>query len=171
MLIKFGELGRTSHSPCGLWLAYPTPGRLHATTVPLPLHRVTLNTSSAFPNLSRVRSGVVAIGAKLLRQFDAAERVDVVIGSSSVPVAASQGAIATEAKLPFIALCPIRLDPQKQPYVFSVPQPVPLMVEGVVAHMRAAGIKSVGFIGFTDAWGDLTYKAMTDAAGAAGITH
>jgi len=110
-----------------------------------------------------------ANGTRIVRKLAAEDKVDVVIGSSVVPVAGAQAAVATELKVPFIALCPIAIDPVKQPFVFGVPQQVQLMVDAVADHMQAAGIKTVGFIGFTDAWGDLNLRALTQAGATRGI--
>ena len=43
------------------------------------------------------------------------------------------------------------------------------MVDAVVERMKRNGVKTVGYIGFTDAWGDLVYDALMKAAGPAGI--
>ena len=110
-----------------------------------------------------------ANGTRIVRKLAAEDKVDVVIGSSVVPVAGAQAAVATELQVPFIALCPIAIDPVKQPFVFGVPQQVQLMVDAVADHMQAAGIKTGGFIGFTDAWGDLNLRALTQAGATRGI--
>ncbi len=109
------------------------------------------------------------VGARNARRFATEDKVDVIIGSSTVPVALAQGGVASEARIPFIALCPIPIDPAKQAYLFAVPQPIPLMVSAVVEHMQAAKVKTVGFIGFSDSWGDLNYNHMKGAGTAAGV--
>ena len=38
------------------------------------------------------------------------------------------------------------------------------MVDAVVERMKANGVKTVGYIGFTDAWGDLVYDALHEGA-------
>ena len=38
------------------------------------------------------------------------------------------------------------------------------MVDAVVERMKANGVKTVAYIGFTDAWGDLVYDALMKAA-------
>jgi branched-chain amino acid transport system substrate-binding protein len=43
------------------------------------------------------------------------------------------------------------------------------MVDAVVERMKRNGVKTVGYIGFSDAWGDLVYDALMKAAGPAGI--
>ena len=109
------------------------------------------------------------IGAKNARRFAVEDKVDVIIGSSTVPVALAQGAVANEARIPFIALCPIPIDATKQTYLFAVPQPIPLMVGAIVEHMQANKVKSVGYIGFSDSWGDANYNSLKSGGGAAGL--
>lgn len=109
------------------------------------------------------------VGAKNARRFAVEDKVDVIIGSSTVPVALAQGAVANEARIPFIALCPIPIDATKQTYLFAVPQPIPLMVGALVEHMQANKVKTVGYIGFSDSWGDANYNSLKSAGGAAGL--
>ena len=55
------------------------------------------------------------------------------------------------------------------PWIFTVAQPTQLMVDAVVDRMKQNGVKTVGYIGFSDAWGDLVYNALMKAAPGAGI--
>lgn len=41
-----------------------------------------------------------------------------------------------------------------------MPQPVPVMMEVVVEHMKAHNVKTVAFIGLNDSWGDLVFKGI-----------
>lgn len=109
------------------------------------------------------------VGAKNARKFVSDDKVDVIIGSSTVPVAMAQGTVATESRIPFIALCPIAIDLPKQSYLFAVPQPIPLMVDAVVEHMKASKIRTAGYIGFSDPWGDMNYQYLTSGAQQSGI--
>lgn len=109
-------------------------------------------------------------GAKLVQKFATDEKVDVIIGSSTVPVAIAQGAVANEARIPFIAIAPIAIDPAKQPYLFTVPQPIPLMLEALLEHMHATQIKRVGYIGFADPWGDMNHNFAKNVGEPLGIT-
>jgi branched-chain amino acid transport system substrate-binding protein len=109
------------------------------------------------------------VGARNARRFATEDKVDVIIGSSTVPVAMAQGGVANESRIPFMALCPIPIDPAKQAFLFAVPQPIPLMVSAVVEHMQATKVKTVGYVGFSDSWGDLNYKFLKSGGAAAGI--
>jgi ABC-type branched-subunit amino acid transport system substrate-binding protein len=48
--------------------------------------------------------------------------------------------------------------------VFRSEPSADLMVQRVVADMVANGVKTVGFIGFSDSWGEVLHKALTKAA-------
>jgi len=97
------------------------------------------------------------------------DKVDVLMGTSGVPAAIAMAQVGREAKTPMIGLTPIALDAKENPWVFTVAQPTQLMVDAVVERMKRNGVKTVGYIGFADAWGDLVYDAMMKAAPAAGI--
>jgi branched-chain amino acid transport system substrate-binding protein len=97
------------------------------------------------------------------------DKVDVLMGTSGVPAAIAMAQVGKEAKVPMIGLTPIALDPADNPWVMTVAQPTQLMVDAVVERMKRNGVKTLGYIGFTDAWGDLVYNALIKAAEPAGI--
>jgi branched-chain amino acid transport system substrate-binding protein len=43
------------------------------------------------------------------------------------------------------------------------------MLDTVVEHMKGEGIETIGYIGFSDSWGDLAYDSLLEAAGSAGM--
>ncbi len=110
------------------------------------------------------------VGARNARKLITEEKVDVIIGSSTVPVAIAQSNVANEVGIPIIAICPIPLDPAKQSYSFAVPQPIPLMLSALLKHMHAHGVKNLGYIGFSDSWGDMNYNHAKSGGEALGIT-
>ncbi|MDT3678753.1 MAG: ABC transporter substrate-binding protein [Burkholderiaceae bacterium] len=97
------------------------------------------------------------------------DKADIVMGSSSVPNNLAIAEVAADTKTVQIALAPMSLPPEKSAWTFVVPQSIPLMVEGVVKHMQAHGVKTVGYIGFNDPWGEGIYKAFASLSQAAGI--
>jgi branched-chain amino acid transport system substrate-binding protein len=100
------------------------------------------------------------------------EKVDLLIGTSGVPGTAAMAAVATEQKVPLIAISPLPPTVGRGDggyWALSIPQPPPLMVAAVVEQMQKAGIKSLGYIGFSDAWGDLVYNALSKTALPVGI--
>lgn len=107
-----------------------------------------------------------AVNARKLIQEN---NVDVIIGTAGSPGSLAIATVCAETKTPLI--CIANANPQGEPgnWTVTVPQPAPLMIEGTVAHMKAAGVKSVGYIGYADPWGDLVYNALMGAAPTAGI--
>ncbi len=101
-------------------------------------------------------------GARNVRKFATEDDVDIIIGSSTVPVAIAQSSVANEEHIPIITLCPIRVDPATHPYTFTVPQPIPLMVDALLEHMEANEVGRLGFVGFADSWGDLNYNHVAE---------
>ncbi|QNK72884.1 ABC transporter substrate-binding protein [Variovorax sp. PAMC28562] len=97
------------------------------------------------------------------------EKVDVLMGTSGAPSAVAIAQVGRDSKTPMIALTPISWDPIENPWAVTVAQPTQLMVDAVVERMKRNGVKTVGYIGFSDVWGDLVYDALMKAAPAAGI--
>ena len=97
------------------------------------------------------------------------EKVDVLMGTSGVPAAIAMAQVGRDAKVPMIGLTPIQLDAAENAWVFTVAQPTQLMIDAVVQRMKKDGVKTVGYIGFSDAWGDLVYNALMKSAPEAGI--
>ena len=105
---------------------------------------------------------------KNARKLITEDKVDVVMGSNGVPSSLQIAQVATETQTPFLCLTPIAVKPDVYKWTFSVPQPTELMMGAVAEHMKANGVKTVGFIGFSDGWGDLMYSATEFHAAANG---
>ena len=100
--------------------------------------------------------------AKNARKFVSEDKVDAMMGSNGVPSAAAMAQVAAEGKTPLIALTPMPpLAPDRLHWTIIVPQTTELMMSAVAEHMKSKGIKSAGYIGFSDTWGDLVYNAVT----------
>ena len=97
------------------------------------------------------------------------EKVDILMGTSGVPASVAMAQVGRETNVPMIGLSPLSLDPAENPWIVTVAQPAQLMIDAVVERMKANGVKTVGYIGFSDAWGDLVYDALMKAAPGAGI--
>jgi len=97
------------------------------------------------------------------------DKVDVIMGTSGVPAAIAMAQVARETKTPMIGLTPIMIQGPELDWVVTVAQPTDLMVAAVVDRMRKNGVKTVAYIGFSDAWGDLVYNSLMKAAEPAGI--
>src|ERR1700751_644392 len=109
--------------------------------------------------------------ARNARQLVEQEKVDILIGTSGAPQTLAMATAAIEMRVPMTAVSPIAPVPAGDggPWVVQTPQPTPLLGQGIVDHMKARGLKTVAFIGFSDAFGDLMYDALAQSAKAADI--
>jgi branched-chain amino acid transport system substrate-binding protein len=107
--------------------------------------------------------------ARNARKLIDEDKVDVIIGTAGSPGALAIAAVARETKTPLISIANANLPGADGAWMVTLPQPAPLMVNAVVERMKKSGIKTVGYIGFSDAWGDLVYDSLTKAAEANGI--
>lgn len=89
------------------------------------------------------------------------EKVDLIIGSGTTPSAVAVAEVASETKTPQISLSPLPGTNAGSNWTFSVPQPMNVMMKSVADHMKAHGIKTVAYIGFSDVWGDLVYNGFS----------
>lgn len=105
---------------------------------------------------------------KNARKLITEDKVDVVMGSNGVPSSMQIAQVASETQTPYLCLTPIAVKPDVYKWTFSVPQPTELMMSAVAEHMKANGVKTVGFIGFSDGWGDLMFRATEFHAAAHG---
>jgi branched-chain amino acid transport system substrate-binding protein len=92
------------------------------------------------------------------------DKVDILIGTATTPSTIAMAAVATELKVPFIAISPLAtLPPGPEQWAVCIPQPASLLVKVVADRMKRDGMKNIGYIGFSDAWGDLVYNGAKAA--------
>ena len=112
-----------------------------------------------------------AASTRNARKLVEQEKVDFLIGTSGAPQTLAMATAAIEMKVPMVAVSPIAPVPAGEggPWVVQTPQPTPLLVQGIVDHMKGRNVKTVAFIGFSDAFGDLMYNSLLQAAEKADI--
>ena len=110
-----------------------------------------------------------SVATKNVRKLVSEDKVDVIVGSSTTPATAAIAEVATETQTPQVAISPVSLPPERNRWVFRTPQQNSVMAKALVAHMKASGVKSLGFIGFSDAYGEDWLGAVKTGAEAAGI--
>ncbi len=110
-----------------------------------------------------------ATAARNARKLVAEDHVDVLIGTSGVPGALAIAAVARETGTPLISPTPVTVPANDAGWTVTVSQPFPLMVSAVVEKMAQAGVRTVAFIGFSDALGDLALESLQKAAAPAGL--
>jgi branched-chain amino acid transport system substrate-binding protein len=108
------------------------------------------------------------------RKLIAENKADVIIGSTITPNSLAMVDVAAEAETPMISLAASAriIDPAnpKSKWIFKTPQNDSLMADAIIAHMKANGIKSLGYVGFNDAYGEGWLAEIKRAIGPAGIT-
>jgi len=108
-------------------------------------------------------------GAANARRFVTEDKVDMIIGSCITAVAAAMSDIASEAGTVQLAGSPVGLPPGKDKWVFRLPQSNTVMGHAVVEHMKKQGVKTIGFLGYTDAYGEQWLKEIGPLLDKAGI--
>ena len=108
-------------------------------------------------------------GVQNARRLVSEDKADVIVGSVITPVAIAISEVATESKTVQLALSPIGLPPGKDPWTFRLPQSNGVMAIPMVAHMVKQGVKTVGFLGYTDAYGEQWLQALIPLLDKAGI--
>jgi len=98
-------------------------------------------------------------------------KVDAIIGSTTTPTSLAAIEVGAESGTPVITMAPI--PPQtgeKHALSFVTPQGIGIMASALVDVMKTAGVKSLGFIGFADAYGEVWLQAMKAPLAGAGIS-
>ncbi|MCX7166804.1 MAG: ABC transporter substrate-binding protein [Rhodocyclales bacterium] len=106
---------------------------------------------------------------KNARKLTGEDKVDAIIGSTATPTSIAILEVAFETKTPQISMAPFAPAADKAPWVFITPQNFNQMAIAIAAHMTANNVKTMGFIGYADPYGQLWLKAMQGAAEARGI--
>jgi branched-chain amino acid transport system substrate-binding protein len=100
-------------------------------------------------------------------------KVDVVIGSTITPNSLAMVDVVADAEVPMISMAASAriVDPAnpKTKWVFKTPQSDSLMADAIAVHMKANGVKTMGYIGFADAYGDGWLAEIKRSAQTAGI--
>jgi branched-chain amino acid transport system substrate-binding protein len=113
-------------------------------------------------------------GVQNARRLVIQDHVDILIGSSLTPVTMPMLDIALEAKTPIISLAAATaivqpLD-EKRRWAFKVVPNDDLMALAVLKHIAKSGVKTLGYIGVSDGYGEGYYKEVSRIAPGLGIT-
>lgn len=103
-------------------------------------------------------------GVQNARRFVSEDKVDIIIGSAATPVGIAMAEVALESKTVQLAATPIGLPPGKDAWTFRLPQSNEVMAFAMVNLMKKQGVKTIGFLGYTDAYGEQWLKAITAEA-------
>jgi branched-chain amino acid transport system substrate-binding protein len=102
------------------------------------------------------------------RKLISESKVDIILGSSTTPNSLAMIDVAAEAQTPMISMAASAriVEPMdaKKKWVFKTPQNDIMMSLAIADHMANAGVKTVAFIGFADAYGEGWYQEFSKAA-------
>lgn len=100
------------------------------------------------------------------------QKVDALIGPTTTPAALAMLDFVAESKTPLVTTVGssaiIQPMDDKKKWVFKTTQNDDLIAEALIEHMTAHGVKTLGFIGFNDPYGENWFKvfgAMAEKAG------
>ncbi|MGJ9416324.1 ABC transporter substrate-binding protein [Massilia sp. CMS3.1] len=98
---------------------------------------------------------------KNARKLISEDKVDILIGSSVTPTSLAMLEVAAETETPMITIAGAAriVEPMdaKRRWVFKTTQHDGQMAAAITQHMSNAGVKTMGFIGFADAYGEGWY--------------
>ncbi|MCO5130378.1 MAG: ABC transporter substrate-binding protein [Xanthobacteraceae bacterium] len=103
------------------------------------------------------------------RRFVTESKADVIMGSSTTPPTIAMSTVANEAAVPHFGLAPFPITPERAKWSVSMPQPIPIMGKVLYDHMKKHNVKTVGYIGYSDSYGDLWFNDLKNQAVPMGI--
>jgi branched-chain amino acid transport system substrate-binding protein len=107
------------------------------------------------------------------RKLISEDKVDVIVGSTITPNSLAMREVAVDSGTPMLSLAASAaiinpMDPKTR-WVFKTPQNDALMADALAVSMKASGIRTMGYIGFADAYGDGWLAEIKRSAQTAGI--
>jgi branched-chain amino acid transport system substrate-binding protein len=112
-------------------------------------------------------------GVQNIRKLITEDKVDVIMGSSLTPVTFPLIEVAAENKIPLMTLAAsaalVQPMDDKKKWVFKVVPNDDLMASAIMKIIAKAGVKKLGYIGFSDGYGEGYWKELSRLAPAAGI--
>lgn len=106
---------------------------------------------------------------KNARKLTSEDHADVLIAATATPTSMAILEVAAETRTPQIAMAPVNPADDKRAWIFQTPQGFGVMAAAIVNHMAASGVKTVGFIGYADPYGQGWLKSFQAAAEQKGI--
>ncbi|WP_024517677.1 ABC transporter substrate-binding protein [Bradyrhizobium sp. Tv2a-2] len=104
------------------------------------------------------------------RRFVTESKADIIMGSSTTPPSIAVSNVANEAGIPHFGLAPFPITPERAKWSVDMPQPVPIMGKVLYEHMKKHNVKTVGYIGYSDSYGDLWFNDLKKQGVPMGMT-
>lgn len=107
---------------------------------------------------------------KNAKKLTGEDQADIIFGSTTTANSLAVLNVAAETGTAMVSLAPINAPADKLAWAFQTPQSNALMAAVVVDHMKANGVHSVGYVGFSDPFGESWFNAFKPLIDAAGIS-
>src|SRR5258708_5086592 len=108
----------------------------------------------AVPALAQIREITIGITTTTnARRFVTESKADIIMGSAITPPTIAVSNVANEAGIPHFGLSPFPITPERAKWSVAMPQPIPIMGKVLYEHMKSKGVKTVGYIGYSDSYG------------------
>src|SRR6201988_2755334 len=98
------------------------------------------------------------------RLFVTESKADIIMGSSITPATIAVSTVANEAGIPHLGLAPFPITPERMKWSVAMPQPIPIVGKVMYDHMKKNNIKTLGYIGYSDSYGDLWINDLKNQA-------
>src|SRR5262245_2026218 len=103
------------------------------------------------------------------RRFVTESKADIIMGSSITPSSIAVANVANEAGIPHLGLAPFPITPERVKWSVAMPQPIPIVGKVMYDHMKKNNVKTIGYIGYSDSYGDLWFNDLKNQAVPMGI--
>jgi branched-chain amino acid transport system substrate-binding protein len=110
-----------------------------------------------------------AQAGKNARRLITEDKVDLIIGSSATAASMAMADVAAEGQTVQLSSSPVELPPGKGAWTFRLAQSNAIMAAGLIRHMKAGKVKTLGFLGYADGYGESWLREISAAAKAMGI--
>ncbi len=107
-------------------------------------------------------------GVTNAKKFITEDKADIIMGSAATPVAIAMAGPIAESETVQFMFSPAVLPAGRDTWAFRLPQGNAVMAHAMIEHMKKQGVKTVGFLGYTDAYGESwlnDFKAQSQALG------
>ncbi|MCO6390897.1 ABC transporter substrate-binding protein [Aliihoeflea aestuarii] len=105
--------------------------------------------------------GDPSIATTNARRLITDDNADVIVGSALTPASIAVAGVAAETETPHLTASPVPPNVSDGEWTFVLPQSAGLIARTLFAKMQADGVNTVGYIGFSDSYGDLWVSQMS----------
>ncbi len=113
-------------------------------------------------------AGDPTLATKNARRF-VEDKMDAIMGSANTPSTIAIAQVVRDAGITQLSPSPVELPEGRDFWVFRSVMNSDFFTEAMVAHLQRQGVKTLGFLGLIDAFGEVYLTALNKQAGAAGL--